>query len=486
MIPAISRRLVWPLHERIVGRATLRYVAELEWSQYAAPDELRVLQGRKLRELLIHAHAKTAFHRQRFREAQVDPERDEPFDALRRLPSLTKHDIRTRCDDMTWREAPGGVFRHNTGGSTGEPLTFYFDRRRQGYDQAARIRTHRWFGVDHGDRELFLWGSPIEWSRTDSVKRVRDALFNHRLLSAFDMSPERMDDYLDQIECFRPACLFGYPSSIALLVRHAVSRGRTLNVPALRAVFVTGEVCHPPDRQAIESYFGVPVADGYGSREAGFIGHECPQGGMHVTAENVIVEVLRDGAPVSAGEVGELVITHLDAYAMPMIRYRSGDVGRLLTGRCPCGRGLPRMEVVGGRATDFLHLPDGTVKHALSAIYAMRSLPDVRRFRIHQSKDYAIHVSVVASDEPTTTLCENAIEGLRRAIGGGVPIDVAFVDDIPAVGSGKFRYVTSDVAPGVFGPPPSADAAKYSDTPQGSSAALDKEATPAEATPCAV
>ena len=447
MLPFFSRRLVWPVHERLVGRATLRYVAELEWSQYASPVELDDLRREKLQALLVHASQHTAFYRDRISEADVDLRGDDPFDALRALPLLGKDEIRAHLADMLWHDAPGGLFPHNTGGSTGDPLTFYFDRRRQGYDQAARIRTHRWFGVDHGDRELFLWGSPIEWSRTDTVKRLRDALFNHRLLSAFEMSPTRMDAYLDEIESYRPACLFGYPSSIALLVRHAIERGRALRLPSLRAVFVTGEVCHPPDRDAIVEYFGVPVADGYGSREAGFIAHQCSEGSMHVMAENVIVEVFRDGKPVPPGESGELVVTHLDAYAMPLIRYRTGDVGRLKPGRCVCGRGLERMDVVDGRATDFLHLPDGTVKHALAAIYPLRKMPGIKRFRIHQRSDYSVRVLVVP--EPGgVALTKNEIgRALATAIGAGAAIDVEFVSDIPVASSGKFRYVTSDAGP---------------------------------------
>ena len=449
MLPFLSRRLVWPVHERLVGRATLRYVAELEWSQYASPVELDDLRRQKLQALLVHASRHTAFYRDRISDAGVDLRDDNPFDALRALPLLSKDEIRAHLTDMLWHDAPGGLFRHSTGGSTGEPLTFYFDRRRQGYDQADRIRTHRWFGVDHGDRELFLWGSPIEWSRTDRVKRFRDALFNHRLLSAFEMSPTRMDAYLDEIESYRPACLFGYPSSIALLVRHALRRGRAVRLPLLRAVFVTGEVCHPPDRDAIVDYFGVPVADGYGSREAGFIAHECPEGSMHVMAENVIVEVLRHGKPVPAGEAGELVITHLDAYAMPLIRYRTGDVGSLKPGRCVCGRGLERMDVVNGRATDFIHLPDGTTKHALAVIYPLREMPGIKQFRIHQRSDYSVRVRVVPEPGGAAPAKSEITRAMATALGHDVAIEVEFVSDSPVTSSGKFRYVTSDAGPRV-------------------------------------
>jgi phenylacetate-CoA ligase len=348
---------------------------------------------------------------------------------------------------MLWHEAPAGLFRHNTGGSTGEPLVFFFDRRRQAYDQAARARSHRWFNVNVGEREVYLWGSPIEVSRTDSLKRLRDTLFNHRLVNAFDMSPERMDDHLDVLERYRPACLFGYPSSISLLAGHAQARCRPLKTPRLRAVFVTGEVCYPHQRDAITAQFGVPVADEYGSRDAGFIAHECPMGEMHVTAENVIIEIIEDGRPVPVGESGEIVATHLDAYAMPFIRYRTGDRGRLKPGRCRCGRGLPLMDVVHGRTTDFLYLPDGTIKHALSIIYPLRAMRGVRRFRVTQHEDYAITIHVVCDDRAEWITRETVAKSVRPVLQDQVDLRVKLVDRIRFTDSGKYRYVVSHAKP---------------------------------------
>ncbi|MHC4696009.1 MAG: phenylacetate--CoA ligase family protein [Planctomycetota bacterium] len=344
---------------------------------------------------------------------------------------------------MIWRDAPGRIFPCDTGGSTGEPLTFYYDRRRQAYDQAARMRTHRWFGVDVGDRELYLWGSPIEANHTDALKRLRDALCNERLLSAFNMSAGRMDDYLDALERFRPVCLFGYPSTLSLLAEHARLRGRQVSLPRLRAVFVTGEVCYPHHRETIASYFGVPVADGYGTRDAGFIAHECPAGNVHLTAENVVVEIIADGKPVSAGETGEIVVTHLDAYAMPFLRYRTGDVGRLNAGRCACGRGLLLLDVVQGRTTDFIYLPNGDIKHALSIIYPLRAMNGVRQFHVTQHEDYTVTVDVVCDDKAARVTREAVVTGVRPVLGDQVDVRVEMVDRIPAAESGKYRYVVS-------------------------------------------
>ncbi len=445
MHPVLVRHLIQPWHERLLGRKTFACLRELDRQQWWAPSELRRLQDIKLLALLLHAYDRTPFYRDRLDAAGVNLHGPIPDvrAVLAKLPLLDKTQIRSNQEQMIWRGAPGGLFPFSTGGSSGEPLTFYFDRRRQGYDQAARMRTHQWFGAKVGERELYLWGSPIEINRSSRVKTLRDRIFNQRLLNAFHMSATRLDAYLKEFDRFRPTSLFGYPSSIVRFVEHAASRGHRLNTKNLRSVFVTGEVCYPHDRETISAYFGVPVANCYGSREAGFIAHECPLGAMHTTDENLIVEVMQDGAPAPDGESGEIVVTHLDAYAMPFIRYRTGDVGRLLTGRCACGRGLGLMDVVSGRSTDFLYLPSGEVKHALSIIYPLRELSGVRQFRVVQHEDYAITVDVVRDAAAVCVTKEAIADRVRPVVGGDAPVTVRLVEEIPPADSGKHQYVIS-------------------------------------------
>jgi len=293
---------------------------------------------------------------------------------------------------------------------------------------------------------LYVWGSPIERARRDRIKKFRDSLFNHQLLNAFDMSKSKMDAYVQEILRYKPACLFGYPSSLALLANHAMERGRDLTNANLRAVFVTGEICYAHQRKAISDAFGVPVADGYGSREAGFIAHQCPKGQMHITAENVVVEIVGGkGETLPIGDEGEIVVTHLDAYAMPFIRYRTGDVGSLKTQRCSCGRGLPVMNVVRGRTTDFLHRPDGTIMHALSIIYPLRELSGIRQFHVTQRKDYSVQIDVVVDDRVARITHESVARRVRPVLGDQIPFSISWVDEIANSISGKHRYVESHV-----------------------------------------
>lgn len=447
MNPAWVRSLIYPLHERLRGRPTFGNLRDLERSQWLSAQALRQLQTVKLSDLLRHARRNCPYYAALLsRHGQSDSPND-PWSELARLPLLDKPTIRSHLQDMIWHAAPGGLHESVTGGSTGQPLRFIFDRRRQAFDKAARMRTHRWFGVDVGDKEVYLWGSPLEVRRQDRVRNFRDRLTNELLLSAFHLAPERMDRYFDRIVRYDPACLFGYPSSLHLLCQHGRSVNRSVRPPSLRAVFATGELLDPQQARAIGEYFGVPVANGYGSREAGFIAHDCPAGSMHITDENLIVEILDDsGQSLPDGQSGEVVITHLDAYAMPLIRYRTGDCGRRLPGSCSCGRGLGRMEIVGGRRTDHLVGTDGKLVHGLAVIYPLRELDCVQRFEVFQHRSKVVDVRIVPTSGFGDGHRQQIEKAVRNRLGAGSRVNVQLVEHIAKTSSGKHRQVVSDAA----------------------------------------
>lgn len=444
MHPAIVRHVVLPLHERLLSRPTLTMLAALERSQWLAPAELAALQTEKLRDLFRVAAANIPFWRDRL--ADIDVTNATPAD-LARIPTLTRADLRTAGSAATWPGVPGGLTRGTTGGSTGEPLAFFTDRARQAADQAARARSRRWFGIEPGERELYLWGSPVEQSRQDRLKSLRDRLVNHRLLNAFTLSPDRLRDYVTEIARYNPVQLFGYPSTLAELARFAIAERLTCRAPALRGVFVTGETLLPADREAIARWCGAPVWNCYGARDAGFVAHECPHGRMHMTADSLLVELLdpHHDAPAEAGKVGEVVVTHLDARGMPFIRYRTGDLAVPDPRACPCGRGLPLLATIEGRRSDLLRRADGGSAHALSVIYVLRDEPAVRRFRIVQQENRDLVVSVVPAGEIDGPERSRIAAALSRQL-GGVGVDLRLVSDLPNDPSGKFRYVTSEAS----------------------------------------
>src|SRR5690606_29048298 len=229
---------------------------------------------------------------------------------LHRLPFLTKGVIRANTEALKHTNAQG-LSRFNTGGSSGEPLIFFIGRERVSHDVAAKWRATRWWGVDIGDPEIVVWGSPIELGAQDRVRQWRDRLLRTELLPAFEMSEAKLDGFIAAIRRRRPKMLFGYPSALSHIARHAAQRGIAMDDLGIQVAFVTSERLYDDQRAAIARVFGCRVANGYGGRDAGFIAHECPAGGMHITADDIVVELIgRDDKPVPVGQPGEIVVTH--------------------------------------------------------------------------------------------------------------------------------------------------------------------------------
>ena len=447
MLPFVARKLVYPLHERLMHRPTFDYVASLEQSQWLPRAEIERLQTEKLMQLLRVAKAHSPWHAGRLAAANIDPDAGVLSLAdLRRLPTMTKQDARENVDRIAWRGAPGGAFKYNTGGSSGQPLIFYYGRWRQASDAAGRIRARRWWGVDVGEREVYLWGAPVELNKTDRIKTIRDRLLNQLVLNAFEMSPRQMDAYVEAIRAFRPKCIYGYASSVALLAAHAEERGLDLRVPELRVVCTTGEPLYPHQRELIVRAFGAPVANEFGSRDIGFTAHETPHGQMLLMSESIILEVLReDGSSAAPGEIGEAVMTGLCSDAQPFVRYRTGDMVKLSATPCQEGRGLHVIEDVVGRSTDFIVRGDGTIMHALAVIYVLRAVEGVGEFKIVQHAADRIEVLLVPGQSWTERAPTQITQGLQARLGANVHVEIRTMDAIPAEASGKHRYVVSHV-----------------------------------------
>ena len=445
MKPWLVRRLVHPLHEAVLRRPTFPYLRMLERTQWLSRAELEALQLQRLGELLRQARDHCPWHAQRLEAAGLDPNTDFTLEDFRRLPTMDKQDIREHGNGMVWREVPGGAHRYTTGGSSGQPLVFYFGRRRQASDAAGRMRARRWWGVEVGEPEVYLWGAPVELNKADLVRRVRDRLFNQLVLNAFEMSRRNMDEYLEAIRGVRPRCIYGYASSLALLAAHAREKGG-VQVPGLRVVCTTGEPLYPHQRSLISEAFGVPVANEFGSRDIGFTAHESPAGQMLLMSESILLEVLdAQGRPVPPGEAGEAVMTGLCSEAQPFIRYRTGDMVRLSDEPCREGRGLHVIGEVLGRTTDFVVRADGTIMHALALIYVLRELPTVAEFRIVQHEVDRLEVMVVPAAGWSERDAARVRAGLQARLGEEVKIELRLLESIPAAASGKYRYVVSHV-----------------------------------------
>lgn len=439
--------VIFPLHEALKKHTTVEVRRSMERSQWLKPDEISQLQLQNLRVFLQDVAKHVPYYKRLFADLGFEPASIDSVQKLAKLPLLSKPEIRQHLDEMKAVDAVS-LARFNTGGSSGEPLIFYIGSRRVSHDVAAKWRATRWWGVDIGDPEAVIWGSPIELGAQDKIRLLRDKLLRTHLIPAFEMSPEKLDGFIRQIQEIRPKMLFGYPSALAHIASHAEKRGVALNNLGIKVAFVTSERLYDHQRAKIESVFACPVANGYGGRDAGFIAHQCPQGSMHITAEDIIVEIVdKNGRPLPNGEVGEIVVTHLATRDFPFIRYRTGDMGILSDKTCSCGRGLPVLEDIQGRTTDFVVAQDGTVLHGLALIYVLRDLEGVDAFKITQDSLDKTTVQIVKTAAYQDAFEQKIVGEFKKRLGQAVTVNIEYTDYIPKERSGKFRYVISHVKP---------------------------------------
>ena len=440
---AVVANILFPLQEKLKKHDTVAIRRAMDDSQWWSPERLEVLRLKRLRTLLTKAGKHVPYYRDCFKNLGFDPQKIESLGELQKLPLLTKSIIRAEGDRMK-SDIAQGLARFNTGGSSGEPLIFFIGTERVSHDVAAKWRATRWWDVDIGDPEIVVWGSPIELGTQDRVRAIRDKLMRTELLPAFQMNETNLDHFVARICERRPKMLFGYPSAISHIAAHAQKCGVPLNNLGVKVVFCTSERLYDHQREAISGAFACPVANGYGGRDAGFVAHECPSGNMHITAEDIIVEIINESGNIQpVGESGEIVVTHLATSEFPFIRYRTGDIGILGSELCSCGRGLPLLKEIQGRSTDFVIAADGTTIHGLALIYILRDLPGIQSFKIIQETRQLTRVLIVTGPEFNKEMIRKIKDGMKLRLGASVTIDVSIVDDIPPEKSGKHRYVIS-------------------------------------------
>lgn len=441
MHPLLARHVVFPLHEWLKGSSTFAWLKRLERSQWLDRPRLLEMQFDRLRAHVELAYNHTVYYRRLLDEYGLNPRRIQSLDDFRKIPPLTRDLLRRHFDDLQTTGIPlGRVQRWSSGGSTGTPATRLVDVS-EGIHVAVRHRAHRWFGAEPGAREVVVWGSPIELGRQDVLRSLRDWLLNSKLLSAFDLGPEALARYARTIEGHRPEIMYGYASALYVVAKY-LQQVNWRPTWKLKAIFTTAEPLLDFQRGVLESVFECPVGVEYGARDAGQMADECPSHSLHMPAECMFLET--DGH--AADGLGEILATNLYSPAMPIIRYRTGDMGELDDRQCPCGRTLPLLKRVEGRRTDFLIAPNGRILHALSVIYVLREVDAVKEFQVIQEAVNHVRVDVVV--EPAFSDGNRATieRRIRALMGGDVGVTVQVTERIQRAPSGKFRYVISKVA----------------------------------------
>ena len=448
MLPIIAMTL-FRIHERLLGRRTFAILKELEASQWWPRERIDALRLARFKALVASAYAHTPYWRRVMDEHGIAPDSIRSLDDVRRFPLLEKATLRERREEMVWRQEGPRVKLVRTSGSTNEALQFYTSSSREAAINAARIRGHRWIGINKGDKEVYFWGSPVELHTQDRVKHVRDWLVNEPLSDGFEITEERTARYIEDWKRWRPKCIFGYPNSFLLTVQMAEKAGidlKEIGRRGTRAICTTSEMLGEVNRKIISEAFGLPVYDSYGLREAALVGHECDRFTMHTTDEQVILETIDPKTLKPTDGEGELVITSLISPVMPIIRYRTGDIVTLSNEPCPCGRSLGRITISGGRIADFVVTRQGKWVAGYFLIYICRSVPGIVKFQAVQDRVGEVRVSLVTDANFPPDGCDRVKAAVRARLASDDEITVERVDDIQPAPSGKYRPVIGKVA----------------------------------------
>jgi len=456
--PFFTQNVVLPVYD--LARRTSRFSRGriLRKTQWWRREEIERLQNRNLHVLLKHAYETVPYYRRIFKERRLTPGDIRNTSDLTKLPYLTKEDIRKSPNEMiSLNYGTRRLIPYQSGG-TGDPIKFFVTKDSYSWEVAAEFRTYGWAGYELGDRCFMFWGSPLDLTRAGSmVQRINRSLERILIAGTFVLSDEVFEESAQALRKFRPKIIRGYASSVAMMAKYL----NDVRIQDVRpeAVITSAETLQDSMRKTIEEAFDCPVFDYYGSREIGAIAGECEEhSGYHISAENVIVELVDNNEAVSPGERGLMLITNLRNFGMPFIRYKIGDIGVPCSEACSCGRGLPLISSIEGRISDFMACYDEAQRRIIPVgpiypviISAVMHLP-VENCQVVQENIDMLTVKLVKSKGYAEEHTDYLVNYMQKQLGSSVKIQIEFVDSIPPLPSGKRSVFLSRIDP--FQPPP--------------------------------
>jgi phenylacetate-CoA ligase len=393
-------------------------------------EQLQYYQQQQFNAMVSFAIQNTDFYRDSYQGID-GPE----FDATD-LPVLDRETVMARRDAMLagGLEQPGLKLGY-TGGSTGQPLAFYYTDEKTEYMRAGMMRSYRWAGWQPGDKVLNFWGA-----RQDIRKpltpgdRLRRYVAAEKTLGAYEFSDTELLNWASQVQTWKPTLLQGYASILAELAQFV--RRRHMRMPAtIKGVFSTAEVLYDWQRAVIESAFSCTVFNQYGSREVPNIGLQCAHGNFHVFSDLVKLESIPvDGEP-------RLLVSSLTNRTMPMIRYQLGDLGRLQQGYCSCGSPFPLLALDVCRSNDLIVTPAGRKIYPSYFVHLLDGYSGIDQFQFEQTGVDRIVLRLCATGEVVAAVGPALESRLQVDLGRDMFLQVERVLTIPRSRSGKHRSV---------------------------------------------
>jgi phenylacetate-CoA ligase len=420
----------------------------LRRSQWLSVEQTQALQQAKLTRLLQHASGHVPFYRRYLAEKGLRPEQM-TLDELARLPLTDKTIMSARRDEFIAENVPRTeLVPTQTGGSSGTWFHFFADRQSTIMRRALDIRARTWAGWRLGDKQAILWGHREDVRASQGLSsRLRNVLYDRSItLNAYNMDEPTILAYQKRLLAYRPVLILGYTSALAFLARYLAER--KLPFPPLKAVLCSAETLTPELERIISDFYACPVYNRYGCREVGGIAQQCERrGGLHIMSEHVLVELLDvEGAPCPPGTLGEVVLTDLDNFGMPFIRYRTGDLAVAAAGLCPCGRGQPLLAGVEGRVSEIIVGKNGKYYSCQSPRLFGADIPGFKQMQIVQETLEEIEV-VIAPTPTWSRESERLLTERMQDLLGDIRVRITLVDKIPPAASGKYPFTISKVSP---------------------------------------
>ncbi|KAA3632298.1 MAG: phenylacetate--CoA ligase family protein [Calditrichaeota bacterium] len=426
------------------------HIEQLEFyerSQYFPKEQVEQIQIDLLKKMLLHSYKHCPFYTKRFDAASFDPVKFQSFDDLQKLPVLTKSDIQNNLNELkasSYNQSE--LIENKTGGSTGSPLLFYHDRKRLFSRKASTYRHDRWTGWDIGYKSAYLWGHHRDFrSQLNWKSKIRAEFYDRKMvLDTSDITTEKMTTFVNELLSFNPFLYVAYANAMYLFARF-IKENNIENYHRPEAIITSAELLTGEQRALIEEVFECKVYNRYGCRETSIVASECSmQKGMHISAETLFVEL--DKSAKSESAPAKIIITDLLNFGMPLIRYRIEDMGVAVEGDCDCGRELPRLDIAGGRVTDFLVTADSrVVSGAAMTIYFVATVAGIAQAQLIQKAKDELHLKIVKSKKFTTETEPEIEQNVKNFFGEKMKHTIEYVDSIPTTASGKYRFSISEI-----------------------------------------
>jgi len=448
----LTRRFLAPAYDRIRGTRSVRSLGELEQSQWWARERIEDLQAQRLQHLVRYVYDRVPYYRHIMNERGISPADIARPSDLPQLPVLTKEDIRTRSSELIAEGFPRSqLVEGHTGGSTGTPLCFVASREgRWTHGYARSMRALEWAGLYPGDRTCLVAKGRLPDSARSSLLEALSRHFSRdTFIDCSSFTDATLPLAVERIARAKPSALRGYTSAICIIGEHIRDTGRA--APDIGVIVVGGEQLFDEQRELLHQVFGSQPFSCYSSFENFEIAMECEaHEGMHVNAEDLIVEIVDDsGRPLPPGQSGHVLVTNLHEYGMPLIRYNTDDESFLLDGACPCGRQLPRIGAVTGKTGNIIYTPSGKRLSPLTLGSSSLGPMGVRRFQFIQEKIDHVTVKLVPgpglSSDEVDALPSRVATHFGYTLGPEVNVDVQVVEKIEPTAAGKHLFLISKI-----------------------------------------